>query len=62
MDAESVAPTLRTNVEQCIYCVHFEALGCAGSARFCMYHNAFLMHDPACKEACSHRQGVEDSD
>lgn len=59
MSAESVASTKRVNLEQCIYCTHYEALGCGGGTRFCMRHDVFLMHDPACEEKCPDRSPVE---
>jgi hypothetical protein len=59
MSTEPLASTRRLNLEQCIYCAHYEALGCGGGTRFCMYYDVFLMHDPACKEQCPDRSPIE---
>lgn len=62
MSAESITETKRLNLEQCIYCAHYEALGCGGSTRYCMCCDAFLLHDPACEEVCPDRSPVEGAD
>jgi hypothetical protein len=62
MSAESKTETKLLNLEQCIYCIHYEALGCGGSTRFCLRYNTFLMHDPGCEEACPDRSPVEGAD
>jgi len=65
MSPESTAATWRLNLEQCIYCAHYEALGCTGGAggtggaRCCMHYDVFLIHDPADEEACPHRRPAE---
>ena len=62
MSAESIASTRRLNLEQCIYCAHYEALGCAGGTRFCIHYDVFLVHDPACEEICPDRSPVKGAD
>ena len=62
MSAESKASPKRLNLEQCVYCAHYEALGCGGGTRYCARHDAFLMHDPTCEDACDDRTPVEGAD
>lgn len=59
MSGESTESQRRLNVEQCIYCDHYEALGCAGSLQFCVSYDIFLLHDPACAEVCPDRAEIE---
>ncbi len=62
MRKESSKPTLRKNIDRCLYCVHFQALGCGGSVRFCIRQDAFLTHDPSLNEDCPYRESVEGAD
>lgn len=50
----------QTDLERCLYCAYFQALGCGGGTRFCVLKNVFLMHDPVCKEECSCRREVDE--
>ena len=62
MSAESEKETKRLNIDGCIYCFHYEALGCGGSVRLCMRHDVFLLHAPGCEEVCPDRSPVEGAD
>jgi hypothetical protein len=62
MSPESITSIKQLNLEQCIYCAHYEALGCAGGTQFCIHYDVFLMHDPACEDICPDRSPVEGAD
>ena len=61
MTSEQTAPTRAVNIELCLYCAYYQALGCGGNLKFCTYWNTFLSHDPSGK-ACAGRAAVEGAD
>ncbi|RJP64264.1 MAG: hypothetical protein C4532_19395 [Candidatus Abyssobacteria bacterium SURF_17] len=59
MHKEPTEQVHQTNLDRCLYCTFFQALGCGGSTRFCTFKNVFLIHDPACEKECSDRREAE---
>jgi hypothetical protein len=62
MNTGTTKSTKQLNLEQCIYCAHYEALGCGGGIRLCIHYDVFLSHDPTCEEICPDRSPYEEAD
>ncbi|RJP19806.1 MAG: hypothetical protein C4520_12010 [Candidatus Abyssobacteria bacterium SURF_5] len=61
MYSEKTAPMRIVNIEECLYCVYYQALGCAGSLKFCTYLNVLLEHGSGTPR-CRHMAPIEGAD
>ncbi len=51
----------RTDIDACLDCAHYQALGCAGRTVFCVKLDRFLVHEPT-RPKCPHHEKVRESD